>query len=69
MLTLKIVNDGPCLTSDTLAQEDGNNRSGIGISNVRTRLQSLYGEAFELNLRNREPEGVEVSISVPFREK
>ncbi len=68
MLTLKIGNDGPRLASH-VAQEDGNNRSGIGISNVRTRLQSLYGEAFELNLRNREPEGVEVSISVPFREK
>ena len=41
-------------------------RSGIGIANMRTRLQSLYGDAFELNMRNHDPDGVEVSVSVPF---
>lgn len=43
------------------------NHPGIGISNVRTRLQSLYGNAFELNMRNQAPGGVEVLVSVPFR--
>jgi len=38
----------------------------IGISNMRTRLQSLYGDEFELSMQNREPDGVEVSVSVPF---
>ncbi len=42
--------------------------SGIGISNVRTRLQSLYGDAFELSMKNQDPSGVEVSVSVPFKE-
>jgi len=40
--------------------------SGIGISNVRTRLQGLYGNALELSMRNQEPGGVEVSVSVPL---
>jgi hypothetical protein len=26
----------------------------------------LYGNAFELNIRNREPDGVEASVSVPY---
>jgi sensor histidine kinase YesM len=39
---------------------------GIGISNVRTRLQSLYGNAFELTMRNQDAGGVEVSVSLPF---
>ena len=63
MLTLSVYNDGPSLPADWETQ------SGIGISNVRGRLQSLYGEGFQLNLRNQAPGGVEVSVSVPFREE
>jgi two-component system LytT family sensor kinase len=63
MLTLSVYNDGPGLP-------DGweKTHSGIGISNVRTRLQNLYGDAFELNMKNEEQGGVEVSISVPFKD-
>ena len=43
------------------------NQSGVGISNVRTRLQSLYGNDCQLTIRNQAPGGVEVSVSVPFR--
>ncbi len=60
-LTLSVYNDGPKLPPDW---EKTN--SGIGISNVRTRLQGLYGDRFELTMRNQEPGGVEVSVSVPF---
>ncbi|WP_158823490.1 sensor histidine kinase [Granulicella sp. S156] len=61
-LTLSVCNDGPNLPPDWEIA-----RSGIGISNVRTRLQSLYGDAFELNLRNQKTGGVEVSVSLPFQ--
>jgi len=37
----------------------------VGVHNVRRRLQGLYGDAFELNLRNRRG-GVEASVSVPY---
>jgi len=60
-LTLSVYNDGPSLPAGW-----DENHSGIGISNVRTRLQSLYGDAFELSMRNQAPGGVEVSLSVPF---
>jgi two-component system LytT family sensor kinase len=62
-VTLSVYNDGPTLPAGWETMP-----GGIGIANVRTRLQSLYGEGFELNLKNHEPGGVEVSISVPFRE-
>jgi hypothetical protein len=58
-LTLSVYNDGPQLPTDWA-------ESGIGIPNVRGRLRGLYGEAFELTMRNREPGGVEVAVSVPF---
>jgi two-component system LytT family sensor kinase len=61
VLTLSVSNDGPSLP---VGWEMA--RSGIGMSNVRTRLQSLYGDAFELNMRNQDAGGVEVSVSLPF---
>ena len=62
-LTLSVYNDGPSLSAGW-----EKNQSGIGISNARTRLQGLYGDAFQLSMRNREPDGVEASVIVPFRE-
>jgi sensor histidine kinase YesM len=61
-LTLSVYNDGP-----KLPEGWDKTRSGIGISNVQTRLQGLYGAAFDLNVQNQEPGGVEVSLSVPFK--
>jgi two-component system, LytTR family, sensor kinase len=62
-LTLSVANDGPSLP---VGWETS--RSGIGIANVRTRLQSLYGQDCQLRLQNREGGGVSVSLSLPFRE-
>ncbi|MCU1271024.1 MAG: signal transduction histidine kinase, LytS [Acidobacteriaceae bacterium] len=64
MLTLKVYNDGPSLAADY----EGTG-SGVGISNTRARLRSLYGDSFELKLQNQGSHGVEASVSVPFREK
>lgn len=63
MLKLTVYNDGPGLAAGD------NGRSGIGISNTRTRLQSIYGKSFELSLQNHGHHGVEAAVSVPFREK
>ncbi|HZQ93717.1 MAG TPA: histidine kinase [Candidatus Sulfotelmatobacter sp.] len=62
-VTLSVYNDGPRLPAGW-----EQTTSGIGIANVRTRLQRLYGEGFELSMKNQEPGGVEVSISLPFKE-
>jgi two-component system LytT family sensor kinase len=59
-LTLQVSNDGPRLPAEW------ESKAGIGVLNVQTRLRSLYGDAFELNIRNREPDGVEASVSVPY---
>jgi signal transduction histidine kinase len=62
MLTLRVANDGPSLPPDWKMTS-----SGIGMANVRARLQSLYGDAFALDLRSLETGGAEVRVSVPFR--
>lgn len=60
-LLLDVYNEGPGPLPD-------NGQSGTGLSNMRMRLKALYGTAFSLSMRNQEPCGVEVSVSVPFSE-
>jgi len=62
-LRLSVYNDGP-----NLPENWNDTSNGIGISNVRTRLQGLYGTAFDLDIRNSEPDGVEASLSLPYKE-
>ena len=58
-LMIRVRNDGPGLAAGW-----DNAHNGIGISNVRTRLQSLYGGGSDLNMQNAEG-GVEVVLSMP----
>lgn len=60
-LTLSVYNDGPSLP----AGWDKSN-TGVGISNVRTRLTSLYGNASAFTMKNQDSGGVEVSFSLPL---
>lgn len=59
-LTLTVSNDGPSLLPAQLSA------SGIGHTQVRTRLTSLYGDAFEFTMSNGKAGGVEVSVSLPY---
>ena len=59
-LRLCVYNEGPSLFPDW-----EQTTSGVGVQNVRTRLQNLYGDAYEFNLLNQ-PGGVEASLSVPY---
>jgi LytS/YehU family sensor histidine kinase len=64
MLQVTVYNDGPSLPADW-----AQTHPGIGISNVRTRLEGLYREGFELSIRNEGSSGVQISVSVPFKEE
>jgi hypothetical protein len=62
-LCLSVYNDGPSLPTDWEATP-----TGVGIANLRTRLQILHGNGSELQLRRANPGGVEVLVTLPFRE-
>ena len=62
-LHLSIYNDGPDSPADQQAT-----RTGVGISNLRTRLQILHGSDSELELRPAETGAVEVLVTLPFAE-
>jgi two-component system, LytTR family, sensor kinase len=62
-LTIAIQNlaSSMCGSSDPLLTR------GVGVSNTRTRLTSLYGQQQSFTMRNLSPSGVVVSISIPAR--
>ena len=62
-LRLSVYNDGPALPPNWEATH-----TGVGIANLRTRLRILHGADSELQLRGAPPGGVEVVVSLPFRE-
>jgi two-component system LytT family sensor kinase len=62
-LFLSIYNDGPDFPTDERAT-----RPGVGISNLRTRLQILHGTESELQLKHADTGGVEVVVTLPLKE-
>ena len=62
-LCLSVYNDGPRLPTDWEAAQ-----TGVGIGNLRTRLQILHGNGSGLQLRCADPGGVEVVVTLPFME-
>ena len=62
-LYLSICNDRPDLPTDVEAT-----RTGVGISNLRSRLQILHGNESELKLNHTDIGAVEVVVSLPLKE-
>jgi LytS/YehU family sensor histidine kinase len=59
---LSVYNDGPSFPEDWQT-----NGTGVGLANLRTRLQILHGEASELKMQCAGAEGVEVLVTLPLK--
>jgi two-component system LytT family sensor kinase len=64
-LLLEIRDDGRGL--DRNSDNDTRTRRGVGLTNIRSRLEQLYGNEHRFKLENQTGGGVLVRISVPFR--
>jgi len=62
-LCLTVYNDGPSGPADWPATH-----TGVGLENLRTRLQILHGKESGLQLRRAAPGGVEVVVTLPLLE-
>jgi two-component system LytT family sensor kinase len=62
ILQINVYDDGPGLPSAAAT-----NGHGIGLRNTRDRLERLYGPEHVFSVRNREPRGVLVTLSIPLR--
>jgi two-component system LytT family sensor kinase len=62
-LRLEVKDTGPGMT----ATNDRTEGHGVGLSNVRARLERLYGPNFSLEMTNGTSHGLTVTIKIPFR--
>jgi two-component system, LytTR family, sensor kinase len=62
-LCLSVYNDGSALPLNWAPAQ-----AGVGLRNLRTRLQILHGRESELELRGASAGGVEVVVTLPFTE-
>jgi len=60
-LRIRVRDNGP-----GLGTSDGLREGGVGVRNARERLRALYGDDQQLVLRNREDEGAEALVELPF---
>jgi signal transduction histidine kinase len=62
-LIMQVRDNGPGLgeEAETMPQSS----SGVGLANIRGRLQQIYGDDHTFFLHNVEPSGLEVTISIP----
>jgi two-component system LytT family sensor kinase len=63
-LELKVYDDG--LGLKPRGDAGGNAGEGIGLANTRARLRQLYGARQRFTVENREPQGVEATLVIPF---
>ncbi len=68
-LRIRIHDDGPGLRAQAGDAGPTTPRQGDGISltNLRARLETLYGRAGQLSLRPRAPRGTTVQVELPYR--
>jgi signal transduction histidine kinase len=59
-LLLRVGDDGPGPPAET------NTESGVGLSNTKARLQSLYGERHRFSLQRADGGGCVVRVELPF---
>lgn len=62
-LQLEVRDDGHGVDRDTEVRT----RRGVGLTNIRSRLEQLYGREHRFKFENRASGGVEVQIALPFR--
>jgi two-component system, LytTR family, sensor kinase len=62
MLQLSVSNNGPALAGSEATSEN----SGIGLKNIRARLERLYGASQQLTLNGADGFGVIAVIRIPF---
>ena len=62
-MQLEVRDDGPGMERERKA----NARKGVGLANVQSRLEQLYGRDHAFALQNHSEGGMVVKISLPFR--
>ncbi len=62
-LILKVRDNGPGLGN--IKDQDQSQSSGVGLENIKARLDQLYGDRQSFTLKNVKPTGLEATIVIP----
>ena len=65
-LLIEVIDDGPGVPVSEISGHEFQPSKGVGISNIRNRLQEIYGESYELRFTNAEPHGLKVTVLIPY---
>ena len=65
-LEIKVTDDGPGLTADQLNDKEFSFSTGVGVSNIRNRLQQIYNDKHRLEFINETPHGLTVKVVIPY---
>jgi len=63
LLRVAISDNGPGISSNAISPA----RRCVGLTNVRTRLQQIFGSDFRFELTNGGDEGLTVVMEIPFQ--
>jgi len=66
LLSLEVTDDGPGLSADAELTEEIASSSGVGISNIRNRLNEIYSSNHKLVFSNAHPHGLTVRVEIPY---
>lgn len=62
ILTLEVIDNGP-----GISEQNNVTKEGLGLSNVKSRLSQIYGNAQSFKIKNLEKRGLVVSIEIPIQ--
>ena len=68
-LVLEVRDDGPGVADLQRVDAASDLSKGVGISNIRNRLQGIYGEEHSLTFSNAQPSGLNVRVVIPYDTK
>jgi len=68
-LVLQVIDDGPGLEATDGTKELLVLSKGVGISNIRNRLDEIYGERYQFSFSNATPSGLNVTVVIPYDTK
>jgi anti-sigma regulatory factor (Ser/Thr protein kinase) len=68
-LLLEVSDEGPGVLPDEPQTDTVANSTGVGLSNIRNRLQQIYGANHELTISAVQPRGCKVTVNIPYDSK
>ncbi|MFN3162012.1 MAG: sensor histidine kinase [Pseudohongiellaceae bacterium] len=65
-LIIEVSDDGPGISAEETPGKEFFLSTGVGVSNIRNRLQEIYGDDHQLEFLRTDPHGLTVKVVIPY---